>query len=351
MTLRGHVVRIVGLQVVAALAVLMGVLQVLDLLDVTPDIVDRGLGAGGITYYSLLRLPRLFEQAAPLAALAGGLFGFTRLARNSEVTAMRAAGVSAYRLVLMTLPIGVFLMAAQVLSGMAVAPYTDQVLANWWRETTPAAARKAEGAQTFRVGTDIVIGVPSPDGGRLGNVTIYRRAADGQLTQTLSAATAAYRPDGWLLQSPTVQTIAPGEAQTAKPAQLLWKGDLTPTEVQAVVSGAPLSPEVAAAAARGEGAVRPRSYYETQLQRFIADPAACLIMLLIALPVALANFRSGRGGPVLVMCLAAGLVFLVVDGVFVAVGEGGLAPAWLAAWAAPGLFAGLALTALLHLER
>jgi lipopolysaccharide export system permease protein len=242
-------------------------------------------------------------------------------------------------------------MAAQVLSGMAVAPYADKALADWWRETTPAAARKAAAAETFRVGPDIVIGVPSPDGGRLTDVTIYRRKADGQLLQTLAAPAATYRQDGWMLQAPVVETVAPGQAQVARPPQLLWKGDLTPTEVEAVVSGAPLSPGVAAAAARGEGAVRPRSYYETQLQRFIADPAACLVMLLIALPVGLANFRSGRGGVVLVLCLAAGLLFLVVDGVFVAVGEGGLAPAWLAAWAGPALFAGLAFTALLHLER
>ena len=72
-------------RILAALAVLVGVLQILDLLDVTTEILDRGLGAGGVFYYGLLRLPRLIEQAAPLAVLAGALFAFAKLAGESTV--------------------------------------------------------------------------------------------------------------------------------------------------------------------------------------------------------------------------------------------------------------------------
>src|SRR5690606_21935660 len=90
LTLTRHVVRLVGGRILAALAVLVGILQILDLLDVTTDILDRQLGAGGVAYYALLRMPRLIEQAAPLAVLAGALFAFTQLARESAVTAMRS---------------------------------------------------------------------------------------------------------------------------------------------------------------------------------------------------------------------------------------------------------------------
>jgi lipopolysaccharide export system permease protein len=72
-------------------------------------------------------------------------------------------------------------------------------------------------------------------------------------------------------------------------------------------------------------------------------------MLLLAAPVALANFRGG-GATLLVQCLAAGLLFLVFDGAFTALGESGAAPALLAAWAAPAMFAALGVTALIYLE-
>jgi lipopolysaccharide export system permease protein len=346
-----HVARVIGIQILAALLVLVGVMQVLDLLDVTSDIVERELGGAGVTYYSLLRLPRLVEQSAPLAVLAGALFGFTRLARNSEVTAMRAAGMSGYRLAVMALPLALGMMLLQMAMSTVVAPTADQALAAWWRDTAPATQREAQGPHTFRVGADIVVATPSPAGAeRLDDITIYRRAPDGQLMQTIKAASAVFRNDVWVLQAPEVRSLAPGRVQTGTAREMFWRTDLSPSEVEALFSGTQISPSVAVAALEGSGSVRPRSYYATQLQRFAADPLACVVMLLLAVPVALANFRSGRGGVTLVVCLAAGLVFLVIDGVFVALGESGLAAPWLAAWSAPLLFVGLGLTALLYLE-
>ncbi|HEY8617930.1 LptF/LptG family permease [Phenylobacterium sp.] len=347
----GHITKVVGFQILAALLVLVGVLQVLDLLDVTTEIVQRQLGPGGVAWYSLLRLPRLVEQSAPLAVLAGALFGFTRLARNSEVTAMRAAGMSGYRLTAMALPLAGAMMLAQLLMSTLVAPAADQTLARWWRDTAPAAQRAATEPRTFRIGTDIVVATPSPTGAeRLDGVTIYRRTPDGQLIQTIAARTAVYRDGAWALAQPQVRTVAPGQVQTGSASELLWRTDLAPAEVEAIFSQTQISPGVAVAALEGAGSVRPRSYYQTQLQRFAADPIACVVMLLLAVPVALANFRSGRGGVTLVICLAAGLLFLVIDGVFTAIGESGLAPAWLAAWAAPVLFSAAGVSALLNLE-
>ena len=88
----------------------MSVLQILDLLDVTSDILDRGLGMAGVAYYAALRLPRLFEQVAPIAVLAGGLFAFSQLARDSAVVAMRASGISGYRIVGMAVPAAIVVM-------------------------------------------------------------------------------------------------------------------------------------------------------------------------------------------------------------------------------------------------
>ena len=71
--------------------------------------------------------------------------------------------------------------------------------------------------------------------------------------------------------------------------------------------------------------------------------------LLLAAPTSMANFRGG-GATLLVQCLASGLLFLVFDGAFTALGESGAAPPLLAAWAAPAMFAALGLTILLYQE-
>ena len=105
MTLSLYVMRVLGVRIVAALLVLVATLQLIDLLDATDAIIARNLGAEGVVHYALLRLPRMVAQAAPLAVLAGALFGFTKLARDSEVTAMRATGLSSYRLTSMAAPV------------------------------------------------------------------------------------------------------------------------------------------------------------------------------------------------------------------------------------------------------
>lgn len=352
LTLTRHVVRLVGGRILAALAVLVGILQILDLLDVTTDILDRQLGAGGVAYYALLRMPRLIEQAAPLAVLAGSLFAFTQLARESAVTAMRSTGMSAYRLTAMAAPAAVAVMVLQLVMGSWVAPRTDETLAQWWRATAPAAEPMNVSPRTFRVGGEIVVAAPVDDSGRqLKDVTIYRRDAYGRLLQRTHADAAIYQDGQWRLISPRFDAIGADSVRQSSAAEMVWPNRLNPADVRTLFSPEQsVSPGSARRALEGGASERPRAFYATQLQRIWAAPFAALVMLLLAAPSALANFRNGKGATLLVVSLAAGLLFIVVDGIFTALGESGSAPALLAAWSAPVIFAGLGATALLYLE-
>jgi lipopolysaccharide export system permease protein len=46
--LYAYILSIVGTRILAAAAILLGILQVLELLDATPEILERGLGLGGV---------------------------------------------------------------------------------------------------------------------------------------------------------------------------------------------------------------------------------------------------------------------------------------------------------------
>jgi lipopolysaccharide export system permease protein len=319
---------------------------------VTTDILDRQLGAGGVAYYAALRLPRLIEQAAPLAVLAGCLFAFAQLARESAVVAMRSTGMSAYRLTAMAAPAAVLILVLQLVMGVWVAPRTDEMLTRWWRATAPAAEPMNVAPRTFRVGGEIVVAAPVDDSGRrLKNVTIYRRDVYGRLMQRTFAPSATYQDGRWRLESPRFEAIGAGAVQQSSAAEMAWTNRLNPTDVRTLFSQEQsVSPGSARRALEGGASARPRSFYATQLQRIWAAPFAALVMLLLAAPSALANFRSGKGATLLIISLAAGLMFLVIDGIFTALGESGAAPAVLAAWAAPVIFAGLGATALLYLE-
>lgn len=351
MTLGSYLLKLMGARILLALAVLVGILQILDLLDVTTEILDRKLGAAGVAYYALLRLPRLIEQAAPLAALAGSLFGFAKLAGDSAVTAMRSSGISVYRITMTAVPAALFLAAVQLAIGMAIAPRADHVLSAWWQATAPKEPSKTVAQLTFRVGDEIVVALPrDPDGQSLEKVTIYRRDAAGRLIQRTNAQAAVYEGAHWRLIQPRFETVGSASVAEGGAREMTWSENLKPADVRALAMGQTLvTPAEARRALAGGLSVRPRTFYDTQLQRAWAAPVACLVMLLLAAPAALANFRGG-GATLLVQCLAAGLLFLVFDGAFTALGENGAAPPVLAAWAAPAMFAALGVTVLLYLE-
>jgi len=351
MTLPGYLMKVLGSRVLAALLVLMGVLQIIDLLEVTTTILDRDLGAAGVGYYALLRAPRLFEQAAPLAVLAGSLFAFGKLAGDSAITAMRSTGISAYRVTLMALPTILVLAIAQLSVTMVIAPRSDEVLSEWWQGSAPKDPSKVVDPVTFRLDDEIVTAIPrDPDGRSLEQVTIYRRDAAGRLVQRTDARAAVYDNGVWRLIEPRFEAVGVASVAEGGAVSQDWTRDLRPSDVRELAAGQTLvTPQEASRALSGGLSMRPRTFYDTQLHRAWAAPAACIVMLLLAAPAALANFRGG-GATLLIQCLAAGLLFLVFDGAFTALGESGAAPPVLAAWAAPVMFAALGVTVLLYLE-
>src|SRR5262249_38698508 len=99
--------------ILGAVALVMAVVLVLGALFVFID-QQRDVGTGNYTevgafWYTLLNLPQLAYELLPIVALIGSLLGLGSLARGSELTVVRATGVSVARLASMALLAGPFL--------------------------------------------------------------------------------------------------------------------------------------------------------------------------------------------------------------------------------------------------
>jgi len=352
MRLAGYILGLVSVRIVAAILILLGVLQIIDLIEVTNQIISRGLGFGGMAHYILLRLPRLIDQAAPLGVLAGVIFAFMKLAGESAIVAMRAAGVSSYRLTAMVLPAALAVALLDYAAVELVAPRTDPALQEWWRATAAPTDKVEPVQRAFRVGDDVVMATTTDLSGRtLKEVRIYRRDDQGRLLERISAAEATWERRGWRLTKPTFVRFGPDGVRPATAQSMVWGAGFEPVDVQALFSpDQMLSGASASRALAGGGAERPPSYYATRVQRAFAHPLGAVVMLLLAAPIALANFRSGQGGMFVAASVGSGLTFLVVDGMLSAMGESGAVTPLFAAWAAPVMFAALGVTALLKLE-
>jgi lipopolysaccharide export system permease protein len=90
---------------------------------------DIGVGSydvGNAFVFTALSLPQQLFESLPIAALIGAILGLGTLARDSELTVMRAAGVSTVRLAGSAGIAGVVLMGFMWVLGEYVAPPADQ---------------------------------------------------------------------------------------------------------------------------------------------------------------------------------------------------------------------------------
>lgn len=85
----------------AALAVISAVILLIQFVELSSQVGTRAdVGASSIFGLTLLRAPALIQILLPFCFLFGGMGAFVGLNRKSELVAMRAAGVSAWRFIL-----------------------------------------------------------------------------------------------------------------------------------------------------------------------------------------------------------------------------------------------------------
>lgn len=183
-------------------------------------------------YLTLLKTPLLIEQTAPFVVLIGTMIGLTRLNRRSELIAIRASGVSAWRFLAPTgfvaIALGVF--ATVALDPLAAAMYdrSEALLTELRHDPkrpfdTGIWLRQGDGAQ------QVVIHAKSVDSRRgvlhQATLMVFDARQDGALrfSRRITAAQAQLRNGFWQLEN--VQEAAPGEevvshSQLALPTRL-----------------------------------------------------------------------------------------------------------------------------------
>lgn len=350
-SLSAYLTRMMAVRTAAAAAALMGLLQLIDLLERTSDILTRG-GPLGILRYMALRLPYMFGEVAPFAVLAGAIFTFGQLARNSELVVMRITGMSLFQIFRRTLPVALAVAALDLAVTDQVTPRAEQALATWLSSTTKGHAKQAPAPHWFRVdGAVVTVKSSSPDGRLLHGITVYQRDLSGALTRRVTAATAAPEPGGWRLREATVTDLGSTRADVISIDAMDWRTTLRPTDTARLFADSyEITSETAYRSLFGKGPIdKSPSQFQTRLYRTLANGAAPIIMLLLALPAALGHARSNRTLP-MIFGLGCGLLYLVSDGLLTAMGQTGVLPPLIAAWAAPVAFAAGAVSLLLYAE-
>jgi len=348
--LASYLRRRVALHICALAGILAALMQVLELLDVTTDVLDRGLGLAGVLRYAALRLPSEIVLALPLAALLGAMSAFHEMTRHHEMIPIRSAGVSLTRVLAYLLPVPVIVGVAQFTLSQTLVPVTEAALKDWWEATAPPGETPDPRWVRTSAGP-VSYATAASDGRQLTGLRVYVRGADRLLSSRISARKAEWDGGAWQLEDVEELRLAGGSPVRVTEGSRTWKTNLRPEDVLRLDIQQPhLSSSTLFDIIAGEGvASQPLSYYRTALYRSFTAPVAACIMLLLAMAAARGARGSGAGG--LLVALGLGLTFMVCDGLMTALGTSGRVPALAAALLAPIAFGALGLLQLRASER
>jgi len=342
----------------AVLASLLVLIVLIDLVELLRSLGARpGVGFADILLMALLRAPKLAEALMPFVFLFGCMWAMAGLNRRSELVVMRAAGLSAWRImtpalsvaaaaglatVLVINPIGAGLMdRAERMRSASSGERADLVTLTagglWLRQT--------DGDRTAVIHADRL----EEKGLFLEEVTVFLYDGDDGFQRRLDAATGQLRNGDLLLFDCYINKpdqSAEFKEQYSLPtpfSEAQLREGSAPPETMSVWE---LPRFIRLAKDAGFPAVR----HEMHWHNLLATPFKLCAMALIAGAFAMQQRRGGGGFQLVLLGVAAGFGLYVAAELAEAVGESGLNIVALAAWT-PTIVAGLlATTLLLHLE-
>ncbi|KLE32479.1 LPS export ABC transporter permease LptG [Aurantiacibacter luteus] len=345
-------------RIVAVLAMLVLVLMMLDLLGKTGDILAvPGNGQGELLAYASLRVPQLVSRFLPYSVLLATIITLAGLNQNSEVIAMKAAGLSAHQILAPLLLVGVLVAGLSFAFNERVVTRANATLKAW--EAVDYAAIPADPATRsnvyFNDGNDILMAATAAGRGAdtvLTDVSFYERDDNGMIVRQVDAAHATYAgaDRGWALTDASVFDV--GTAQTRNEAQLTVAPGLTldQVELRRVDADAETLPELSRSIAALQSADRRTSELEAKWWHKLSGPLSAVLMPLLG---AVAGFGLARSGNLFIRAvigMALGFAYFVVDNAALAMGSFGGYPPLIAAWAPFFLFLFVGETVLVRTE-
>jgi LPS export ABC transporter permease LptF/LPS export ABC transporter permease LptG len=319
------------------------------------DIVHNRIALVTVGDYLLNLIPYIVSTVTPLCSLLAVLITFGSLNRSSELTAMKATGISLYRIVAPIVVLAAILSAALFAFNESYLPDANR------RQEALRAEIKGKPAQTFLLpGRQFISGQSGPAGSPAR--IFYYQAFDADRDIFASLTVFEFDPQTFTLQrrifarsvrwDPNVnqwafdngwqRTFANQTVASYQPFTLASFPEIheQPTyfnkeDIQSQeMNYNELSNYIADLRQSGFDTIRLR----VQLERKLADPAITLVMALLAVPFAL--FMGKRGGIAgIATAIGVAIAYFAVADTFSGLGNINTLPPLLAAWSPDLLFA------------
>jgi lipopolysaccharide export system permease protein len=312
--------------------------------------------------FVVFRIPQATPMAFPFASLFAALLAMGRVMGDNEVTAMRTAGISVMRIALapVLFGLGMFLISYSINEWVAPAS-VDLSTRTFYQIIYHTDSLPVE-PQFFRkdpdTGNTFYVGQVALDNKTMLDVQIFKPAKYGPWNETLQAKTAAvqgsilnlhdvidtrYNDEGFLTNQQRVKSISIGLPLGETASQFVSQVNNDPW----TMSSKSLRTQVNALQAQGIGGTA-MGNLQINLADKLSWPFACIIGVVLAVPLALRFGKRGRTLGITLSIIAFFSYYLMVSAAS-AFGRNGALNPFLAAWL-PNIIVGIAGVLLLWLE-
>ena len=302
--------------VLAVMLVMVALDSLISFAGETGNIGRANYGVWNAIMYIVLNIPQKIYLMFPMIALLGTILSLGVMAGNSELIAMRAAGISISRITYSVLKTGFILAAFVIAIGEFVSPPAVQY-----------AKLKRVSAMDNKISLNTDYGLWARDGkdyihirrvendGRLTGINIYGYDDHHNLVQILSSPFAEYEVDHWKLYEVTQRKVFPDHIEEKFIATLNWKSLLNPEMVD-VVSINPDNLSI----------IKLRSYigylkaikhdskeYELTFWSKLIAPITIAAMIVLAIPFVFGSLRNVGAGQRILVGFLIGLGFFIFN--------------------------------------
>src|SRR5258706_7330314 len=343
----------------ASLLVFAALLALFAFFDLIRELDDFGRGSNYklnmLLGYVALTLPTHAYVLLPAAGLIGTLFALARMSEHSEITVMRASGLSLRHVGAHVGLAGIVIALVTLAFGELVTPFTEEAAKGLRLKATRSIVarefrsgfwvkddRSFVNIQDVTADTDLI------------NLRIYEFDPAFRLTAISRADKGTYAgPNKWELTNVELTRFEGDRAVLQKIPSATWSSVLTPDILSVLkivperMSALNLRAYIEPLRENRQKATR----YEIAFWSKIFSPAAAIVMMVLAIPFALQSARAGGVGAKIVMGILIGLSFHFAGRLFSHVGLLNDWPALLSAGAPVAIAALVAAGLLVHAEK
>jgi lipopolysaccharide export system permease protein len=311
-----YLARTVLLHTLMVMAVLLALMTLVTFIGQQDDIGQGSFDVAGAFLVTMLQLPQQAYQLLPIGALIGAIIGLGGLARDSELTVVRAAGVSVGRIAVSAGLAGIVVAALLWVIGEYFAPPADQY-ARQYKIFSRYSQLEFTGSRSawVREGPYFINVRRQAAENLFGGVYVYELDAERKLAMVGRAETAAQDPDGrWVLTNYS-ETRLNEDATAARTVARLVTDTRLNADFFGVAVAQPGSLPIAdlyAYKMHLEKNQLDASVWEiafwSRISRLVAAVAVCVF----AVPFAFGPLRSAGAGARTVLGIMAGVLFVLL---------------------------------------